>query len=661
MAALFVIYQQGATLNSMALAGFVAALGIVIDDAVVDLHHIVRRLRQRGERTVASVVRAASSEMRSTLVFGTLVAALSVAPVFLIEGTTGLFYQPLALSYVLALAASTVVSLTVTPGLSLVLLANAPLDPRESPIIRWLERVYERLLTRSTMRAPRLAYGAVAVFVVASLAVLPFLQPEPLPRFNERDLLIQWEAIPGTSHPAMIRLAQALSRELRAIPGVHNFAAQVGRAVLSDKVVGINSGEFWVSIDPAADYDLTVAAIHEIVADYPGLIRDVRTHLEDTLSHVETGSSQDMVVRVFGRDFDLLQQKAKEVQQALSGVDGIVDLAVEPQTAEPYVEIEVDLAKAEEYGIKPGDVRRAASTLLVGIEAGSLFEEQKVFDVVVWGKPETRHSLTSVRELLIDTPTGGRVHLEDVADVRVASTLTSIDREALSRRLDVSFNVRGRSLAAVARDVESALDRISFPRESHADLLGDYSQRQAAALRILVTAIAALIGVYLLLQAAIGSWRLAALILVIAPWGLMGGVVAALIAGGGVLSLGELVALFALFGLAVHNCVALVRHYQHLEEEGEVFGPELVARGSRERVGPIVMTALVTGLAMAPFAFAGRISGLELVHPMAVVSLAGLVTSTLLNLFIVPALYSHVRASMGAPAPADETLAVGGV
>jgi Cu/Ag efflux pump CusA len=424
--------------------------------------------------------------------------------------------------------------------------------------------------------------------------------------------------------------------------------------VLSDKVVGINSGEFWVSIDPAANYGETVAAIRAVMHDYPGLRRDVRTYLEDTLSQVETGSSQDMVVRVFGRDFDLLQRKAEEVRQALAEIDGIVDLAVEPRIAEPYVEIEVDLAKAEEYGIKPGDVRRAASTLLVGIEAGSLFEEQKVFDVVVWGTPETRHSLTSVRELLIDTPGGGHVRLEDVADVRVASTLTTINREALSRRIDVSFNVRGRALGAVARDVESALDQITFSRESHADLLGDYSQRQAARLRILIAAIATVIGIYLLLQASVDSWRLASLISVCVPWALMGGVLAAFLAGYGVISLGELVGLFTLFGIAMHNSVALIRHYQYLEREGGgTFSPELVLHGSRERVGSIVMTAVATGLAVAPFAFAGRIAGLELAHPMGIVILTGLVTSTLLNLFVIPAVYLRFGVPRPEPGPAS--------
>jgi CzcA family heavy metal efflux pump len=651
MAALFVLYRRGATVNSMVLAGFMVALGVVIDDGITDVGNIARRLRQQrkqgGDRSAVSVVLEASVEMRGTLLFGTLIAALAVAPVFLMEGTSGLFYQPLALSYVLALLASTVVALTLTPALSILLLARAPLERRESPLIRWLERIYERVLSQIIVRTPRLAYVAVAVMVVASLVVLPFLRLVPLPEFKDRDLVIQWDAAPGTSHPAMIRLAAEVSHELRAIPGVRNFAAHVGRAVLSDKVVGINSGDLWVSIDPVANYDQTVAAIREVIDDYPGLVHNVCTYLQETLSQVETGSSQDMVVRVFGREFDLLHRKAEEVSQALAEIDGVVDLVVEPQIEEPYVEIEVDLAKAKEHGIKPGDVRRAASTLLVGIEAGSLFEEQKVFDVVVWGVPETRHSLTSVRELLIDTPGGGHVRLEDVADVRVASGRTTINREALSRRIDVSFNVRGRTLGAVARDVESALDQITFPRESHADLLGDYAQQRAAQWRVLIAAIAAVIGICLLLQAAIESWRLAGLILVTVPSALMGGVLAAFLAGGGVISLGELAGLLTLFGIAMHNCVTLIRHYQYLEEEeGETFGPELVLRGSRERVAPIVMTAVTTGLALAPFAIAGSIAGLELVHPMAVVILAGLVTCTGLNLFVIPALYLRFGGSL---------------
>ena len=641
MAALLVLYQRGMTLNAMVMAGLAVALGAVIDEAIVDVSHVARRLRQHrqegGDRPAASLIVEASAEMRSTAIFGMLIVALAVVPVFFMSDTSGSVYQPLVLSYVLALLASTVVALAVTPALSLLLLSGAPIE-RRSPLLRWLQRVYDETLAR-TMGTQRPAYVAIAVMAVAALAVLPFLRLEPLPEFRERDLMIQWDAAPGTSHPAMTRLAMEVGRELRAIPGVRNFAAHVGRAVLSDEVVGIHSAELWVSVDPAADYDATLAAVQETVAGYPGLVRDVRTNLHDTLSQAQEGSSQAMVVRIYGREFDALRSKAEEVRQALSGIDGIVDLAVEPQIEEPYVEVEVDLARAKQYGIKPGDVRRAASTLLGGIEVGSLFEEQKVFDVVVWGAPATRHSLTSVRELLLDLPGGGHVRLEDVAEVRVASALTTIHREAISRRIDVHFEVRGRGLGAVARDVESALHQVSFPRESHATLLGGYAQRQADRLRTLIAGIVAVIGIYLLLQAAFESWRLAGLILVVVPLALSGGVLAAFLVGGGVLSLGELAGLVTLLGIATRNCITLIRHYQHLEQQGEPFGLELVLRGSRERVAPVVMTAVVTGLALAPFAIAGNIAGHELAHPMAIVVLCGLVTTTLLNLFVIPALY----------------------
>ena len=642
VAALLVLYQRGATVNSMVLAGLAVALGAVIDDAIVDVANIARRLRQHrkagGDQSAVSIVLEASAEMRGTIIFGTLIVALAVVPVFFMGDTSGLFYRPLALSYLLALAASTVVALTVTPALSLLLLSNAPLE-RKSPLIRWLQRVYDRVLSQ-TMRTPRLVYVAVAVMAVACLGVLPFLRQEPLPGFKERDIMIRWEAAPGTSHPAMTRLAAEAGRELQSIPGVRNFAAHVGRAVLGDEVVGINSAQLWVSVDPAADYEATVAAIQETVDGYPGLVRDVRTYLQETLGQVLTGSSQAMVVRVYGREFDPLRSKAEEVRQALSGIDGVVDLAVEPQIEEPYVEIEVDLAKAKQYGIKPGDVRRAASTLLGGIQVGSLFEEQKVFDVVVWGAPRTRHSLTSVRELLIDMPGGGHVRLEDVAEVRVASALATINREAISRRIDVGFNVRGRNLGAVARDVERRLGEIEFPRESHAELLGGYAQRQVARLRILIAGIVAVIGIYLLLQASFESWRLAALVLVTLPWALAGSVLAAFVAGSGVMSLGELAGLVTILGIATRNGIMLIRHYQHLEEkEGETFGLGLVLRGSREQVAPIMMTAAITGLVLVPFVLFGDIAGHEIVRPMAIVVLSGLVTSTVLNLFVMPALY----------------------
>ena len=327
------------------------------------------------------------------------------------------------------------------------------------------------------------------------------------------------------------------------------------------------------------------------------------------------------------------------------GVGGIVDLRVASQAEEPQVQIEVDLAAAEPYGLKPGDVRRAVATLLSGIEVGNLYEEQKVFEVMVVGAPEIRQSLTDIREQLIDTPEGGHVRLADVAQVRIAPSQNSFNREGESRYIDVGANVQGRDLGAVVRDVNSRLQGIQFPLEYHVELLGEYAAQQAAQGRLLGFGIAALIAIFLLLQAAFNSWRLAVVFFVTLPAALVGGLLAAFLWDGS-LSLGSLVGFFTLLGITVRNGIMLIDRYQQLVlQEGETFGPEMVLRGARERLGPILITAFATGLALAPLAFFGNLPGHEIVYPMAVVILGGLVTSTLLNLFAVPALYLRFGAS----------------
>jgi CzcA family heavy metal efflux pump len=642
VAGALVLHLSGAGINTMILAGFVIAVGVVVDDAIIDIEIIARRLRQHrregSPKSTASIILEASLEVRGSIIFATLIIVLALLPVFFLEGLSGAFFQPLALAYVLAVLASMLVALTVTPALALILLGGEHSARRESPLARRLQRGYERVLAR-LIRSPRPAYMAVALMLVLGLAVLPFLGQSLLPSFKENDLLVDWVGAPGTSHPEMTRITTEAGKELRGVPGVRNFGAHVGRAVTGDEVVNINATRGWVSIDPAADYDRTLAAVQDTVDGYPGIDREVLTYLRERVRDVLTGSDDAIVVRVYGPDLPVLRQKAEEVRQALTGIEGVVDLRVESQTEEPQVEIKVDLAKAEPYGLKPGDVRRAAATLVNGLEVGNLFEEQKVFDVVVMGTPELRHSLTSLRELLIDTPSGGQVRLEDVATVRIIPAENIIKREAASRRLDVGLSVRGRDLGAVARDVEQRLQVVNFPLEYHPELLGEYVEHQAAEQRLQGFALAAVIGIFLLLQAAFGSWRLAILSFVTLPSALAGGVLAAYLSGG-IISLGSLVGFLAVLGIAARNGIMLINHYQHLEEqEGEAFGPALVLRGARERLSPILMTTLATGLAVVPLVVAGNLPGHEIEHPMAVVILGGLVTSTLLNLFIMPALY----------------------
>jgi CzcA family heavy metal efflux pump len=659
--AVFVLYLIGTTINTMVLGGLLIAVAVVVDDAIIGVDNIARRLREHraagSTKSTAEIVLDSSRELHSALIFATLIILLSVMPIFFMEGLSGAFFQPLAISYALAVLASMLVALTVTPALCMFLLPNRAIDRGDSPLVRWLLRGYNGMLTR-TVRTPLLSYLLICVLVLAGIAIVPFIGQSLLPTFKEPELLIHWSGTPGTSRPAMHRIIAQATHELRAIPGVRNVGAHVGRALQGDEVVGISSGELWVSIDPAADYDATVAAIQAVVDGYPGFDRALLTYLDERSREALTGASQAIVVRTYGPDMEILRQQAEQVRQALAGVAGIVDLQVASQAEEPQVQIEVDLAAAEPYGLKPGDVRRAVATILSGIEVGNLYEEQKVFEVMVVGAPAIRQSVNDIRELLIDTPSGGHVRLADVAGVQIARSQNSFNREGESRYIDVSANVQGRDLGAVTRDVDSRLQNMQFPLEYHAELLGEYAEQQAAQGRLLGFGIAAIIGIFLLLQAAFSSWRLATVFFVTLPAALVGGLLAAFLMDG-MLSLGSLVGFFTVLGIATRNGIMLINHYQHLElHEGEAFGPEMIMRGARERFAPILMTALATGLALAPLAVFGNLPGHEIVYPMAVVILGGLVTSTLLNLFAVPALYLRFGASPE-PEPAFK-LAMGG-
>jgi Cu/Ag efflux pump CusA len=397
---------------------------------------------------------------------------------------------------------------------------------------------------------------------------------------------------------------------------------------MSDKRTNVDAGELWISIDPTADYDATVAAVKEVVTGYPGLSREVLTYLQAKVREELSGTGESLIVRVYGEDMNVIREKAEEVEKVLATIDGVVDSKVQYPKEMPTLEIEVDLDRAKRYGLKPGDVRRATTSLVSGIEVGNLFEEQKVFDVMVYGTPEVRGSLTSIQNLLIDTPSGGHVRLREVADVRIVPAATVINRDAVARRIDVVADVRGRDFAAVAADIESGIQQVNFPLEYRAELIGEYAEWLAAQKRVLAFA------------AAFRSWRLATVVFLTLPVALLGGVLAAFLTGGGLLSLGSLVGFVAVLGIAVRNAMTLISRYQQLEQQdGETFGPELVLRGTQERFVPIVMTAATTGLAVFPLALSGSLAGHEIVHPMAIVVLGGLVTSTLLTLLGLPAMY----------------------
>ena len=645
IAAGLVLRSQGITINTMVLAGLVIALGDIVDDAIIDIENVVRRLREHrktgGQRSTARVILDASLEVRSAIVYATLIEVIAIVPIFTLEGLSGSFFRPLALSYALALLASMVVALTVTPALSLIFFRGGrSLQHRQSPLVPPLQRAYEFLLTRIIFR-PRRSYAAVGLTAILGVGLLPLLGQDLLPSFKERDFLMHWLGKPGVSRPEEVRTTIRVNAELLQIPGVRNAGSHIGQALNSDEPYGIYFGENWVSVDPAVDYDETLAKIQATVHAYPGIFRDVQTYLKERIREVLTGSSDAIVVRIFGPDLGLLQEKAREIETILNDIDGVIDPFVDTVEDIPQIEIEVDLEAARRYGLKPGDVRRSTSTLIMGEEVGDIFRGGQTFDVNVWSTPETREDITDIENLLLDTPSGEYVRLHEVADLRIVPTPNDIHHEGLFRSIDVSANVTGRDLGSVVDELDDRMEEVEWPPEYHAELLGEFAERQAAQRRLFLFAIVATIGIFLLLQASFGSWRLASIAFFTLPTALIGGVIAAYL-GGGVLSLGSLVGFLTVLGIVARNGIMLISHYQHLERfEGEPFGPGLIIRGARERVVPIMMTVFTTGLALIPLVIAGQIPGNEVEHPMAVVIMGGLITATLLNLFVVPVLYLH--------------------
>ncbi len=651
-----ILYLRGVTINVMILAGFIIALGAVVDDAIIDVENIVRRLRQHRQLgtpfSTSRIVLDSSLEVRSAIVYATLIEVAALVPVFFLEGLSGAFFRPLATSYALAILASMAVALTVTPALSLLLLRNAPLERHESPILPPLKRAYTRVTTR-LVRSPRPAYSTIGGLALVGVLLVPTLGQELLPSFKERDFLMHWLTRPGTSQQEMVRITEAVSPELQAIPGVRNFGAHIGQALIADEVVGIDFGENWVSVDPDVDYDDTVAEIQATVDGYPGLFRDVQTYLKERVREVLTGSSDAIVVRVFGPDLDKIDEVAREVEAQLQSVDGLTDLHVELHVKVPQLHIEVDLEQAQIYGVKPGDVRRSVATLVAGEEVGDIFRNGRAFDVQVWSTAETRNSPDDIARLLIDTPSGEVVQLSELADVSIRPVDKSIERENQSRRLDVSANVGGRDLGSIARDVEDVVRGIDMPLGYSADIIGEYQERQETQSSLFKYSSLAALAILLLLFTSFGSWRLALLGMITLPSALVGGVLGAWLSGG-IISLGSLVGFLTVLGIAARNGIMMINHFQHLEnEEGMEFGPALVIRGAEERLAPILMTALTTGLGLLPLVIAGDIAGHEIEHPMAIVILGGLVTSTFLNLFVVPSLYLRFsrKDHEGTPSP----------
>jgi Cu/Ag efflux pump CusA len=591
-------------------------------------------------------------------------SVLVLTPVLAIGGVSNAFSWPLAATYVLATVTSLVVALIVRPAVAVLLLRDGQARLRSGPLDRWIRAGANRVAVPAVGKPGWVALGAGVLAVAAILIAWLAPSGQVLPTLQDRNVLVRVQGAPGTSLPEMNRITAAVAAEMRGAPGIESAGAHVGRAVTSDEIVDVDAGEIWLTVGPDADYDATLAGVRDIAAGYPGLHTSVRTYAEDRVAAARQKLGDELVVRVYGADLTTLRDTADDVSRMLSSVSGVLSPRVEPQVTEPTLQIEVDLAAAQRHGLRPGDVRREATTLISGLAVGSLYEEQKVFDVVVWGGPQIRQSLSDLEALQIDTPLGQQVRLGDVAKVRIAPDPVAIDHNSVSRSVDVSAVVNGRSAADVAQDVASRLRGISFPYEYHAEVLGDAARQQSNKVHVAAIAAVVVLLSFLILQAATGSWGLAAALLVTLPVAIVGGVLVAPLVGG-LSSIGVLAALFALLALAIRQALVFVRRARELGAEPGASPGESVRQAVRELAPSVIGVALVTAAIMVTPAVLGTTAGLEALHPFAVSMLVGLVTATAVSLIAVPALYLAIanrvllkekrRPAMATPAPASET------
>ena len=641
ISAVLVLTAFNISMNTMVIAGLVIALGEVVDDAIIDVENIIRRLKLNqlldSPKSKLDIIVAASLEVRSAVVYATMIVMVVFLPVLFLDGIAGAFFKPLATAYLLAILASLLVALIVTPALSFILL-DADSEEKELQLITWLNAQYRHLLYKVLLKPKKVIIITLAAFLSTGVSAL-FLGSEFLPAFKETDFLMHFLERPGASIEQMKKMTKRASHDLLAIPGVRNFGAHIGRAEVADEVVGPNFTELWISIDPEVNYEKTVAKIKDTMHGYSGIYTDVQTYLKERSKEVLTGSSASIVVRLFGQDLTVLRKQAESIRSTMQTVDGIAELKIEPQVLVPQIEIRLKQDAAQRYGINTNDIRQVTSMVLKGIKVGEAYESQQKVDVVVIGDTDSKVDITAVQQLPINSPFGAQLSIQDVADVYFVGMPNEIKHEAVSRRIDIIANASGRDLVSVASEVEQKVADLAFPSGYYPQFLGEYTVQKAATNRLFWLSILMLFAIGFIVYMDFKSYQHTFIFLASLPFALIGGVLGVFLSGA-VISLGSIIGFIAVLGIAARNGILLISHYRYLiSNEGFSHGTDLIMHGSSERLVPILMTALATSLALLPIIFKGPIPGYEIEYPLAVVVVSGLLTSTLLNLILLPSIF----------------------
>ncbi|MBI4749322.1 MAG: efflux RND transporter permease subunit [Acidobacteria bacterium] len=645
IAAVLAMNYFGMSINTMTLGGLAIAIGELVDDAIVDVENVFRRLKQNTQSAQAEpvirVIFKASSEIRNSIVFATLIIVLVFIPLFSLSGFEGRMFAPLAFAYIISILASLVVALTVTPVLCYYLLTRSELLHHEtdSRFVVWLKRHYTRLLDW-TLHHPYQIIGASGVMLLAALAIIPLMGKEFLPPFNEGTLNINVNLPPGTSLNESTRIGTIVENMLHQIPEVVSTTRRTGRAELDEHAAGVNTSEIEVVTEeknrPHAE---VMEEVRQNLSRIPGASVEVGQPISHRIDHLLSGTRAQIAIKIFGPDLATLRSKAEEVRAAMETVPGIVDLIVEPQVGVPQVQINLNRQAAAAVGLQAADLAETVDTAFNGHIAAQVLEEQRTYDVLVRLEDSARQSVESIGKTLIDTPIGARVPISQVAEIRTDQGPNTINRENVQRRIIVQANVAGRDLGSVIEDVKTAISRtVPMPQGYYVQYGGQFESQERASRQILILSLVSIGGIFFLLYLALKSSRSALLVMVNLPLALIGGIVMVFVSGG-TLSVASMVGFITLFGIATRNGIMLITHYLHLIQEESLDFREAIVQGSLERLSPILMTALVTGIGLIPLALGKGEPGKEIQQPMAVVILGGIVTSTFLNMVVIPALF----------------------
>ncbi len=646
LAAVVVLRHLGLGINTMTLGGLAIAIGELVDDAIVDVENVFRRLRQNRARgsplPLLGVVFEASREIRSSIVYATGIVILVFVPLFQLSGIEGRMFTPLGVAYVAAIAASLLVALTVTPVLCYFLLGRFGIDAlpeKDSFVVSFLKTRY-RVLVEGALRHPGRVLSIAAALLVVAIAALPFLGGDFLPPFREGTLNINTFLPPGTSLAESNRVGALAEEVLHEIPEVTSTTRRTGRGERDEHAAGVSQSELEVVLSSSArSHGEVVAEARAKLSTLPGLVFEVGQPISHRIDHLLSGTRAQIAIKLFGPDLATLRTLGEKIRAAVEGVEGVVDLALEPQVGVPQLQVNLDRGAAAALGLTAKGVADAVETAFYGRAVSRVVNSPGLYDIVIRLGEDSRRSKEAIEETPIATPSGARVPIAQVAEVRLDRGPNTIHRENLERRIVVQANVAGRDVTSVVEDIREAISSsIALPPGYSIRYGGQFEAREKASRQILLLSLASVSGVFLLLYLALGTVSEAALVMANLPLAFIGGVLVAA-AFGGALSVGSLIGFITLFGIATRNGIMLVSHYQHLRRREGKNLREAVVEGSLERLSPILMTALVTGAGLLPLALGGGEPGKEIQQPMAVVILGGMVTSTFLNMIVVPALY----------------------